>query len=334
MVSHQGFSPDVLLNSSTARPRRYRAAFPNDGLPSAEVRDLRQYLLSPWASVPSRPILPAVGAVLAKGASTMAANRKTSASAKDPRRSRTPAPLGTVSAESNECIWMRAGVLSYRLCDRGFDCEHCMLDAALQRDRTGESAAWTQGGWGPSGYRLFPQDRRFSATHAWVVELGRTSVRIGVDALVAWLLSEAGAIKLPTPGTSVARGEPLATITSGNGKLTLAAPVSGKVLARNEAARSCPELVISAPYGAGWLVDLAVEPAQRDKQLPPLLCGSDMEQLSRGHLHDFHHHVDTLLTTRPKGVGATMADGGVPLGDPRSMLGAARYLKLVQELLL
>jgi len=264
----------------------------------------------------------------------MAANCKTSASAKDARRSRTPAPLGTVPTEGSECIWMRAGVLSYRLCDRGFDCEHCMLDAALQRDRTGESAAWTQGGWGPSGYRLFPQDRRFSATHAWVVELGRASVRIGVDALVAWLLSEASAIKLPTPGTSVARGEPLVTVTSGNGKLTLAAPVSGKVLARNEAVRACPEIVLSAPYGAGWLVDLAVEPAQRDKQLSPLLCGSEMEQLSRGHLHDFHHRVDALLAARPKGIGATMADGGAPLGDPRSMLGAARYLKLVQELLL
>lgn len=262
----------------------------------------------------------------------MASNRKASASARSTAHTRSP--LGTVPVEANECVWMRAGVLSYRLCDRELDCEHCMLDAALRHDRSGESAAWTQGAWGPSGYRLFPHDRRFSAVHTWVLELGRTSFRIGVDALIAWLLSEADSVKVAPVGAVLRRGEPLATLASGKGKLTLTAPVSGKVRAHNEAVRTCPELVVSAPYGAGWLVDLTVEPGQRERQLQPLLSGTDMEQLSRGHLHDFHHRVDAALAGRPSGVGATMADGGVPLGDPRSILGTARYLKLVQELLL
>ena len=30
------------------------------------------------------------------------------------------------------CVWMDAGVLAYKLCDRGFDCSHCPLDAALR----------------------------------------------------------------------------------------------------------------------------------------------------------------------------------------------------------
>ena len=30
------------------------------------------------------------------------------------------------------CIWMGAGLLRYRLCDREYDCEHCPLDAALR----------------------------------------------------------------------------------------------------------------------------------------------------------------------------------------------------------
>jgi hypothetical protein len=33
------------------------------------------------------------------------------------------------------CVWMRAGVIRFWLCDRNFDCEHCPLDAALRGPR-------------------------------------------------------------------------------------------------------------------------------------------------------------------------------------------------------
>jgi len=228
---------------------------------------------------------------------------------------------------------MSAGVLSYRLCDRAFDCEHCLLDKALHGGNSGVSAAWTPGEWGPSGYRLFPQDRHFSPAHAWALKLDVDAVRIGVDALVAWLLSEATALELPAVGTWIERGEVAATVLAKGGKVTIPAPISGRVRGHNEAAQSCPELVVSAPYGAGWLIDMDLETGRKNKQLTQLLCGPDMEKLSRSHLHGFHRRTDDLLAARPARVGATMADGGKALTDPRAMLGPARYLKLVQELL-
>jgi glycine cleavage system H protein len=228
---------------------------------------------------------------------------------------------------------MRAGVLSYRLCDRAFDCEHCLLDKALHGGESASTAAWTPGEWGPSGYRLFPQDRHFSPSHTWALLMGSTSVRLGIDALVAWLLAEATAIELPAVGARLERGEVAATLFAKGGKLTIPAPLSGEVSGHNEAAQGCPELVVSAPYGAGWLVDMAVEPSRKNKQFTQLLCGPDMEKLSRSHLHGFHRRTDDLLAARPARVGATMADGGKALTDPRAMLGPARYLKLVQELL-
>lgn len=30
------------------------------------------------------------------------------------------------------CVWMRAGLIRFWLCDRDFDCENCPLDAALR----------------------------------------------------------------------------------------------------------------------------------------------------------------------------------------------------------
>jgi glycine cleavage system H lipoate-binding protein len=34
---------------------------------------------------------------------------------------------------SEECIWMRAGVVNYRICDNAFDCSTCAFDKGMQR---------------------------------------------------------------------------------------------------------------------------------------------------------------------------------------------------------
>lgn len=49
-----------------------------------------------------------------------------------PANARPRVPLGGLRGE--HCVWMRAGVVTYKLCDRDFDCEHCPLDAALRNE--------------------------------------------------------------------------------------------------------------------------------------------------------------------------------------------------------
>jgi len=263
----------------------------------------------------------------------MASSSNYPGSAKQPRPADNRLALGTVPPEGDACVWMRAGVLSYKLCDRDFDCEHCMLDAALHGGGAGASSPRAPGDWGPSGYRLFPHDRRFSPGHTWVLDRGRAAARVGVDALVTWLVSEVIDLDVAANDSWLNCGDVAATLYARGGKLNIPSPVSGRVQGRNEVALGHPELVASAPYGAGWLLDIAVEPARRGRQTSQLLCGPDMEKLSRAHLHNFHRRTDALLAARPTRVGPTLNDGGEACADPRAMLGSPRYLKLVQELL-
>jgi glycine cleavage system H protein len=240
-------------------------------------------------------------------------------------------PIGTIPIESNACVWMRAGVISYRLCDRDFDCEHCLLDTALHQGKS-EALKPTRDS-GPVSNRLFPNDRQFSSAHSWVLELDETSVRVGVDALATWLAPEITAAILPVNDTYLERGEAAATLSVKGGKITIPAPISGRVLGRNELALACPELIGSAPFAAGWLIELALPQESKRKQMSRLLSGMEMEKLSRAHLHNFHRRIDAALAIRPARVGATLADGGESLSDPRAILGPTRYLKLLQELL-
>ena len=64
-----------------------------------------------------------------------------------------------------------------------------------------------------------------------------------------------------------------------------------------------------------------------------MLCGPDMERLSRAHMHRFYRRMDAMLASHHPRVGSTLADGGTLLADPRTILGLPRYLALVQELL-
>ena len=33
----------------------------------------------------------------------------------------------------NECVWMRAGVVNFKICDHGYDCFHCDFDVGMRK---------------------------------------------------------------------------------------------------------------------------------------------------------------------------------------------------------
>jgi glycine cleavage system H lipoate-binding protein len=53
--------------------------------------------------------------------------------AKDKHRDNEKKRLVGFRVEEDKCIWMKAGVVNFRLCDNVFDCYHCPFDARMQR---------------------------------------------------------------------------------------------------------------------------------------------------------------------------------------------------------
>jgi glycine cleavage system H lipoate-binding protein len=41
--------------------------------------------------------------------------------------------INTFQVAENECIWMKAGVVNFRLCDNAYDCNTCPFDKAMQK---------------------------------------------------------------------------------------------------------------------------------------------------------------------------------------------------------
>jgi glycine cleavage system H protein len=99
---------------------------------------------------------------------------------------------------------------------------------------------------------------RFSKTHEWVSPDGAT-MRLGITDYAQSQLGDVIYVELPKPGTEVTTGGKFGVIESVKAASDLYSPLSGKVVAVNDALGSRPEAVNQDPYGAGWM--LTVEPS-------------------------------------------------------------------------
>ena len=99
----------------------------------------------------------------------------------------------------------------------------------------------------------FPKDLRYTKDHEWTRKDGDT-VTVGVTGFAVEQLGDITLVDLPEVGDEAAAGDAFGTIESVKSVSDLYAPVSGKVVAINEALEDRPELVNESPYGEGWLV--------------------------------------------------------------------------------
>jgi glycine cleavage system H protein len=103
---------------------------------------------------------------------------------------------------------------------------------------------------------VIPEDLRYTEAHEWVRELGDGVVRVGITDHAQTQLGDVVFVQLPDAGADVAAGDAIGEVESTKSVSDIYAPVGGTVVAVNEALTERPELVNSAPYEAGWMIDV------------------------------------------------------------------------------
>jgi glycine cleavage system H protein len=98
-----------------------------------------------------------------------------------------------------------------------------------------------------------PDDRRYTTSHEWAAA-DSEGVRIGITAFAQDELGDIVYVELPGVGASVTAGEEFGLVESIKAISDLYAPVSGEVVAVNDAVGTAPERINDDPYGDGWLV--------------------------------------------------------------------------------
>lgn len=110
--------------------------------------------------------------------------------------------------------------------------------------------------------RLYDPD-----SHLWVQLVEPARARVGYDPLGRETSGDIVAVALAGPGTRVVRGAELGTVEAAKFVGPLGSPLTGTVLARNEAVLAAPGLLNDDPL-EHWLVEVEVEePAELEAML-------------------------------------------------------------------
>lgn len=224
------------------------------------------------------------------------------------------------------CVWMTAGILSYQLCDRAYECDGCALDAAMRkhfsdtepRERTA-----------PSEGRTLRETCRYADNHCWLKSVSEHVARIGIEPGLASVLLVPKAIVLPSVGQRVMKRQAIVWFVMEDGTLPLSSPVDGEVVGRNGLILENPRELLAHPFDGGWLYDISVEPpAITEAQL------FEVPEANRRYTRDslrLNELLKEALEPRGSTVGDTLPDGGKPLQDVSDMIGSRNYFRIINQ---
>lgn len=168
----------------------------------------------------------------------------------------------------------------------------------------------------------------FSKSHTWVSLFPSGKIRIGVDDFITRLLSKPEIIFMKRTGDIVEKGDPLIRLKEGGHTLTVRAPVSGTVLAANEALSSDPGLLKDRLFSDGWTYIVRPRSAGEVKEL---FVGSE----TRVWMHKELQRLRDLFAIGLSGdaVPAFMQDGGMPAEGALDAMDDAMWQQVDHEFL-
>lgn len=103
---------------------------------------------------------------------------------------------------------------------------------------------------------MTPDDLQYTAEHEWLRTDG-DRIRVGITDYAQDALGDVVYVQLPQVGSTVAAGESVGELESTKSVSDVYAPVSGEILAVNEALDASPETINQDPYGEGWLFEIS-----------------------------------------------------------------------------
>ncbi len=109
-----------------------------------------------------------------------------------------------------------------------------------------------------------PEKARYMKSHEWVVVEGGEAV-VGISDHAQSEITDVVFVELPKVGRQVKQGEACAVVESVKAAFDIYAPISGQIMAVNEAVTKDPAVVNRAPHEDGWLFKLKpAKPAELD----------------------------------------------------------------------
>lgn len=145
--------------------------------------------------------------------------------------------------------------------------------------------------------------------HTWVEVSRNGGTHIGLDDFLLKAIGRIDEIELPAVGKEVSQGQPLFSMTQGDRKIEVPAPVDGKINSINQDLRNTPELTKISPYKHGWVCDII--PKNLAKNIKEFCIAEEAVARIKSEVGRFHAFI-AMRPLQNESVGHVLQDGGVP----------------------
>lgn len=110
-----------------------------------------------------------------------------------------------------------------------------------------------------------PTNLKYTKEHEWILIEGDVAT-IGITDFAQGELGDIVYVEIETVGETLNKDEVFGSVEAVKTVSDLFMPVSGEILALNEALEGNPEAVNKDPYGEGWMIKVRVsDPAELDQ---------------------------------------------------------------------
>lgn len=262
-----------------------------------------------------------------------------------------------ISKNDLKCVWMTAGLLTYKLCKYNLQCEKCPLDWELRNlsstptfDSTAsegvnrsdveetpstllpekanekESEAMENRSPFTIRYSLF-----YHPGHTWMKVEGSNEIRIGIDQFLAATMGKVKAVLPVVSGRRCTQGKVFCSMIQEEGMLHIVSPISGYILSFNPNLKDHPDLVRQDPLGEGYLLTLKPKNLQREQK--NFIFGEAAATWCRKEWERLKEELISELPRDQERLGLTLQDGGLKLRVAKDFIGPERYLQLINSFL-
>lgn len=250
-----------------------------------------------------------------------------------------------VSSSDAKCVWMSAGVVSFKLCDLEFECEHCAYDRII---RSKISSAFVNGNNGkPKNEKTVNYTDHakilieklvdseinptyyYSNNHLCFCRDEDDVVLIGIDNLLAKILTYITCIVLMPVGELVKQKKSFCWFIQKNRTLTLYSPFKGTVFQNNYSLLNSPDYIRTTDLQKSWLTKIKLE---NDSSLQNFYTGEQAKVWFQSEIRKAKNTLAEIIERNRPQISPSQFDGGVFTTSIAEIIPDVEYWQFLKNL--
>ncbi len=253
-----------------------------------------------------------------------------------------------ISQADFKCVWMTAGVVSYKLCDYEYACEECPYDVTIRNNTKENNSVNHYISEVQKNIVNIDDTQRinklinnllsieyrsgvyYSQNHLYVNKSGISKYYIGVDNICMKLLPYITSIVLIPVGTVLLKDQIFCWLVLDDITLALVSPVSGVIKKHNTAIIESPNIIRMDNFENGWLIEIELSD---ECELKILFSDSDIKNWHNNELNRINRLVRVLVEKYRGSEVHTLYDGGTVISSLNQIFSTKDYLHILTSLL-